>query len=180
MEKENKSKQKFEDFTIHPEVQALLVDQISAELYNKLLYEHFANYFALQGYVELERYYRQRANEEETHYQWIKKFLSDNDCVYDHPGVDDIEEPINNMILPFEITVDAENETTELIYKIVEKALAVKDFISYQWLMSDSTTTGCLVKEQMEEMAVSRQALAIASSEDPWLIKASAIHNLLL
>lgn len=175
----NKKEQKFDKYVIHPDVQNLLIEQLSAELYNKLLYEHFANYFALEGYGDLERYYRHRANEEETHYQWIKKFLSDNDCEYDHPGVNDVEETIDNIVTPFELTVDVENETTELIYKIVEKTQEVKDFITYQWLMSDNESTGCLVKEQAEEMSVSRQALTLAQSEDSWILKAKAINSLL-
>lgn len=177
--KENKKEQRFDDYVIHPDVQNLLVDQLSAELYNKFLYEHFANYFALQGFSDLERYYRKRADEEETHYQWIKKFLADNDCCYQHPGANDVEEMIEDMIDPFEMTVDAENETTELIYKIVDKALETKDHITYQWLMSDSETSGCLVKEQAEEMSVSRQALDLANGDDSWIVKAAAINKLL-
>jgi ferritin len=175
--KENSKDLKFGDYTVHPEVQKLLVEQLSNELYNKLLYESFANYFSLEGLSELERYYRDRANEEELHYQWIKKFLAENDCEYEHPGVNDISEAPKDRIEPFEMTLDAEIETTEDIYRIVEKAQECKDHITYQWLMSDDTTNGALVKEQMEELSTSRQALDLASGNDSWIVKAEAIYK---
>lgn len=175
--KEGNKESKFGDYVVHPEVQKLLVNQLSNELYNKLMYESFASFFALKGFSELERYYKDRAKEEELHYQWIKNFLTTNDCDFEHPGVDDVDEDVKELVDPFEITLDAEIETTEDIYKIVDKALECKDYITYQWLMSDDEVNGALVKEQMEEMATSRQALDIANSDAPWIIKAESIYK---
>lgn len=167
-------------FSIPKSVQDLLVKQLAHELYNKFLYESFANFYNLKGLVVLEKYYRARANEEEHHYQWIKNYLAENDCEYQHPTPDEISEKWenNDLIKPFELTVEKENETTEQIYAIVDEAIKEKDYITLQWLMSDNAETGCLVKEQLEEMTLSRTVLDIAKMEGSWLRKEKSIMNI--
>lgn len=177
--KENKeTKTDLWSCSIHPSVGNMLVDQLSNELYNKLLYESFANFFAEKGFSLLETYYRKRASEEELHYQWIKHFLSENDYSYSHPGVDDVEETPKNLIDPFRMTLEAEVETTEQINAILDKAEEVKDRVTQQWLLSDSEASGCLIKEQAEEMNISRAILTIAENEENnWFNKEQAIFR---
>lgn len=173
-----KSENTLHKCSINSTVGKLLVEQLSNELYNKLLYEDFANYYASNGLVLLERYYRGRANEEEQHYQWIKKFLNDNDYKYSHPEVNAPAEKYENLEDPFKLTVDVEVETTEDIYTIYETAVAEKDWITAQWLMSDDSSLGNLIKEQAEEMNLSRTALEIAQMDTGWPNKERTIWQL--
>lgn len=163
---------------IHPEVGQLLVEQMANELYNKMLYEEFASFYAEHGLVHLEKYFHSRAEEEEEHYQWIKKFLTDSDYTYSHPEVDKIIENYKDLKEPFQISMDVEVTTTEDIYAIYDRAVEEKDWITVQWLMSDDSTYGNLIKEQAEEMSLSRTVLEIAEMEDGWLNKERAIANI--
>lgn len=162
---------------IHPEVGQLLVEQMANELYNKMLYEEFASFYAEHGLVHLENYFHLRAEEEENHYQWIKTFLTNSDYTYSHPEVDKLSEEYKELKDPFQISLDVEIETTEDIYDIYDKAVEEKDWITVQWLMSDDSTYGNLIKEQAEEMSLSRTVLEIANMEDSWLTKERAIMN---
>ena len=76
---------------------------------------------------------------------------------------------------PFELTINAEEETTKSIYAIVDLAKKEDDWITLAWLMQNDSTTGALVLEQSEELDISETAYAIACQDDSWLQKEKAI-----
>lgn len=162
------------DCTIHPELQKMLVEQMAHELRNHNLYETFSEYYNKMGLKKLYTYYSNRAQEEYTHYTWCKKFADESDMCYTVPSVDPITEKWEDVIKPFEITVDVEIETTEMIYDMADKARELGDHIFLQWLYRD----GLLVAEQSEEMSISRKALAIMKQDDSILSKQDAIEQL--
>lgn len=152
-----------------------LINQIQHELYNHNLYSGFASYFQANGLPQLCNYYKGRANEEFVHHKWIVDYLKENHVEFKYPNVPEITEEYNDFITPFELTLKQEIETTNMIYEIVELAQKEKDWMTFQWLMRDSSPN--LVAEQIEEESISRTALYIAEQDDSWLAKSDAINN---
>jgi len=155
----------------------LLVRQLQHELYNHNLYRSFANFFGRQGLQILEQYYIERAEEEKHHHNWIYQYLSDCDAPLVYPDVPCIKEKWEDNVEPFELTVNAEIETTALIHEMVEYAMETKDWATFNWLNGDDDETGRLVAEQIEEEAISRTALDIACTDATWLRKEKSIMN---
>jgi ferritin len=107
---------------------------LSRELYNHILYLSIANYFALEGIVDLEKYYRKRADEEHVHFMWIFDYLTYQDYDFMVPQVPTIKESIDKDEDAFIITIIKEIETTDYIDKIYELAQNEKDNLTRQWL----------------------------------------------
>lgn len=152
----------------------LLVNQLSHELKNFNLYSSFANYFSLEGIVDLEEYYTKRAAEEKNHHDWILSYLHDADyrVKYAITPVNE-EQSVDSWLVPFQATVDREIETTQMLYTIYESAVSEKDFMTASWLYEK------LIKEQIEEESISRMAISIIEMEGDIFNKAEAILNLL-
>ena len=160
--------------SIHPELQKMLVEQMSHELYNHNLYTSFANFYAINGLDKFSKYYSARAQEEYNHYLWCVNFANECCMQYTTPSIDAISEKWDNFIKPFELTVDVEIETTEMIYDMADKAREIGDYIFFQWL----NKPGLLIDEQNEEMSLSRKAYEIMQLDDSILAKQDAIENL--
>lgn len=150
-----------------------LVDQIHHELYNHNLYKTFANFFLVEGLMKLHQYYVARANEELVHHNWIVDYLNANHIEFKYPAIPEISESFDDYITPFELTLEKEIETTNLINVMVELALKEKDWLTFNWLMKDNGAK--LVAEQREEESISRTALNIANQDDSWISKEAAI-----
>lgn len=153
----------------------MLVKQLGCEIANHNLYKTFANYFATEGLTKLEEYYNGRAAEELVHSEWIHKYLTTNDAIFQYPPIPAINIEVESRITPFEATVDKEIETTLGINRIVDQAIKEGDWATFQWLNGSSPEEGMLVKEQVEEEATSRTALDIAKEEGSWLRKEKSI-----
>lgn len=153
----------------------LLIRQLQHELYNHNLYRTFANWYGTKGLVVLEQYYKLRANEEKHHHDWIADYLNDCDAVYTYPEVPKITEIFEDLITPFELTVNKEIETTNLIYEIVNLAQEEKDWMTWSWLMNSDPSKSMLLMEQLEEETLSRTVLDIAKQESSWLRKEKSI-----
>ena len=160
---------------ISDNIKKLLEKQMAHELQNFNIYLTYAGYFARQGYVKLEEYYRKRAAEEHNHFKWCYDYLVEADADFICPAVEAIPESYlpKTMLDPFEKTVDVEIATTQLIYAIKEAAMTEKDYMTSSWLSEH------LIKEQVEEENTSRMAQSIAEQEDSWLEKAEEIYDLL-
>lgn len=158
---------------ISPELSLLLIKQLAHELKNYNLYLSFANFFGNEGITDLESYYRKRASEELLHHQWIMDYLTDADVQFVYPSIDKNTEVISDYITPFKQTVDREIQTTEMIYKIHEAAMAEKDFMTVSWLSEK------LIREQIEEENTSRAALDIMEQDSDLYLRAERVHDLL-
>lgn len=163
--------------TLSKEIQALLLRQLKHELQNHNDYMTFANYFGTRGFVVLEEYYKQRADEEYLHHSWIRKYLNENDAEYVYPALDQFNKEITDMVTPFRLTVDIEIETTKLINEIVDQAAIEGDWATFNWLNGHDKETGMLVNEQVEEESISRTIRDIAEMDGSWLRKEKSIMN---
>lgn len=152
----------------------ILVKQISHELHNYTLYKTFANYFANSGLNLLKEYYDGRADEELLHHKWIADYLSERGVFFKYPTIDEVHEEFNDHLDVFKLTVDVEEDTTELIYKIVDLAHKENDYLTLGWLMQNGNGAK-LVLEQSEELDISNLALEIASQDGSWFEKERAI-----
>lgn len=161
--------------TISDSVGDLLVKQIAHELFNHNLYRTFANFFALEGIVSLEKYYIARAEEELVHHRWIVDRLNEADYDFMYPAVEAVTEKFEDIVDPFKLTVLKEIETTELINKIADEAFKECDWQTLTWLQLK------LIPEQHEEETISRTALDIIAKKDDCSIyeKAEEVYELL-
>lgn len=161
--------------TISDSVGDLLVKQIAHELFNHNLYRTFANFFALEGIVSLEKYYIARAEEELVHHRWIVDRLNEADYDFMYPAVESVTEKFEDIVDPFKLTVLKEIETTELIDKIADVAFKESDWQTLTWLQLK------LIPEQHEEETTSRTALDIIAKKDDCSIyeKAEEVYKLL-
>lgn len=151
----------------------LLVKQVAHELKNYTLYMSFANFFSVEGIEDLEKYYLKRASEELHHAEWIMNYLSQGDYKFTVPAVDFNAEKFEDYVTPFKQTVDREIQTTQLIYRIYEIAVAEKDIMTQSWLYEK------LIKEQIEEENTSRMAVTIIEEQSDIYIRAEKIYDLL-
>lgn len=163
--------------TLSKEIQELLLRQLKHELQNHNIYMNFANYFGVRGFMVLEEYYKQRADEEYLHHSWIRKYLNENDAEYIYPTIDQFDKKIDDMVTPFRLTVDLEIETTQMINEIVDRAAEEGDWATFNWLNGHDKETGMLVNEQVEEESISRTVCDIAETEGSWLRKEKSIMN---
>lgn len=154
------------------EVSDLLLIQLGHEMENYLLYNTFANYFALQSIPALEEYYYKRAEEEKAHHDWILHYLGDADCVVKYPKLN-TDITVESLIFPFVFTINKEIETTQMIYKIAELALSEKDYMTWTWLNKH------LIPEQIEEENISRLARQIMELDADLLEKSEKVLDLL-
>lgn len=152
----------------------LLIRQISHELHNYTLYKTFANYFGSEGLNLLKEYYLGRADEELLHHNWIVDYLDERGVFFKYPAVLEVNEEFDEYIDVFELTVAVEEETTKMIYEIVDLANKDHDYLALSWLMQNGNGAK-LVQEQTEELAISNLALSIASQDGSWLEKERAI-----
>ena len=152
----------------------LLIKQISHELHNYTLYKTFANYFGSEGLNLLKEYYIGRADEELLHHNWIVDYLDERGVFFKYPAVPEVNEEFNERIDVFELTVAVEEETTKMIYEIVDLANKEHDYLTLSWLMQNGNGAK-LVQEQTEELAISNLALDIASQDGSWFEKERAI-----
>lgn len=155
------------------EISKLLIEQLAHELKNYNLYRTFANYFSVEGILDLEDYYLKRADEELLHHNWISTYLSEADVKFMYPVIPENTEKFNDYVSPFKLTVDREIQTTQMIYKIYEASLLEKDFMTTAWLLEK------LIKEQVEEENVSRMAVTIIEETSDIFLRAKKIKKLL-
>lgn len=151
----------------------LLIKQVGHELHNYTLYKTLANYFGTNGLNLLKEYYLGRADEELLHHQWIVDYLDERGIFFKYPGISEVTEEFDEYLDAFELTLVVEEETTKMIYEIVDLAKKEDDYLTLCWLMQ--STGSQLLKEQAEEIAISELALDIASHEGSWFEKERAI-----
>lgn len=162
------------DQLINEKITKLLVEQLAHELMNYNLYKTFANYYGVEGIIQLENYYHERAHEEYTHHDWIYHFLTEADIKFVYPSIPSNNvSKIDNFVKPFELTVVREIETTNLIYKIHDACVQEGDIMTASWLYEK------LIKEQIEEENTSRAALAIMRQDADIFERAKRVYSLL-
>lgn len=143
------------------------------EMKNYKLYKIFQNYFDLEGLCKLAIYYSKRADEEMAHHNWIYSYLTDADSPTNYLVDENSDIKITSILEPFTLTVAREIETTQMLYKIYETAIASKDYMTASWLSKQ------LIAEQIEEENTSRMAQTIMENEGDIFIKAEEVLDLL-
>jgi ferritin len=140
---------------------------------NYKLYKEFQSFFELQGLLKLSEYYAKRADEEMAHHNWIYSYLVDADIAVNYVADENSEPKVTTVLEPFIQTVKREIETTQMLYKIYETALACKDYMTASWLFKQ------LIAEQIEEENTSRMAQTIMENDGDIFIKSEEVLSLL-
>lgn len=127
------------------EMIAKLTEQIGHELENSQIYEYCADYLSVNGLNNLSQYMSNWANEEKTHAQLFRKFLTDLDI---HPIRVEINQ-VNFQIIDVKTIADKIMEREVLTTKKISEELSLsysdEDGISTEFLLS-------MQKEQREEL----------------------------
>lgn len=152
-----------------------MIKQVAHELKNHNLYKSFANHFSVEGITDLEEFFNKRAQEEYNHHQWLYDHLSEADVKFTYPVVEANTEKITALdyLSPFVQTIDREILTTQMLYAIYDAANIEKDFMTTSWLYDQ------LIKEQIEEEALSRMSLKIMQEDSDIFIRAEHVLALL-
>jgi ferritin len=150
-----------------------MVKQVAHELKNYNLYKSYANYFGIEGIVDLEKYYQKRATEEYHHHEWLVDYLSEADFKFTYPVIEQNTEKFSSYTDPFLQTMDREIMTTEMIYAIYKQCQIEGDYMTCSWLYEK------LIKEQIEEENVTRMARTIMEESADIFIRAKQVLNLL-
>lgn len=159
---------------ISKELATVLLTQLAHELKNYNLYMSFANYFSTEALIDLECYYKHRADEELQHHKWIMDYLSEADIKFTYPAIEENVESFFDYDTPFVQTVEREILTTKMIYDIYAQAEIDKDYMTCSWLYK------LLIPEQIEEENISRMARKIMEEEHPDIfIKAKKVLELI-
>lgn len=151
----------------------LLVKQLAHELKNYNLYKQFANYFKVEAIDALGEYFEKRASEELNHHNWILDYLTNGDVQFSYPAIEANGVTVKSYLEPFQLTVEREIETTQMLYTLYEAAKAEKDYMTAIWLERP------LILEQIEEENTSRAALEIMEEDANLFTKAGKILDLL-
>ena len=151
----------------------LLVKQLAHELKNYHLYLSFANYFGVEGISDLEEFFIKRSDEEKSHHEWIKTYLTDSNYKFIYPQIEANTVKIENHMDPFLASIDREILTTNMIYTIYEKAISEKDYMTASWLYEK------LIKEQIEEENLVKTCRDIMEQDANIFVKADKILDLL-
>lgn len=163
--------------SISEEVKTMLVAQLQAELTNYALYNSFAVWFETKGLDDLGKYYRARADEELVHHKWIMDYLSDCDADFNYPNIPNIDVDINDAVMPFELTVEREIETTGGINRIANQACKEGDWGTIAFL-NGNYSDGKLIPEQIEEESISRTALDIMRMDASILRRQKEVYDM--
>lgn len=161
--------------TLSDKMIKMLVKQINHELFNKHVYQTFANYYNINHLPKLCKYYKMRAEEEQHHANWIIKYLNDCDANFSMPKVGEVNIVIKDLEQPFDLTVDLEIYTTQCINEIAVQSLQEVDLTTFNWLNHDSDEAGKLIMEQREEETTSRIIAGLAHQDTDWLTKQDSI-----
>lgn len=158
---------------VSPAVGDLLVKQVAHELRNHSLYKSIANFFSVEAIVDLEEFFNKQADGENGHHNEIMSYLSDADYKFSYPTVLATTEPINDYIAVFEVALEREILTTQMLYAIYEQAMSEKDYMTAIWLLNG------LIKEQIEEENTSRMAISIMNQDADIFVRAEKVLELL-
>ena len=129
---------------INKEVAKMLVKQINLELHSGYLYMEFANFYEEKNLPGFAHWYVVQAGEEYEHAMKIRKFLLDANEKVTFSALADTDKGFKTPKDPLVAGLKHEQFITASIYAILEKAIAVKDHLTVEFLQ-------WFVKEQGEE-----------------------------
>lgn len=122
----------------------LLNEQIMKELYSAYLYLDMANYYSDEGLDGFENWFYIQAQEERDHAMLIRTYLLNNDEKVKLLPIEAPQGGYKDFGVPLQMAYEHEQSVTASIHNIYEKATAVNDFRTVEFL-------NWFVKEQGEE-----------------------------
>ncbi|MBE5969408.1 MAG: ferritin [Lachnospiraceae bacterium] len=129
---------------LNADVAKLLNEQITKELYSGYLYLDFSNFYDEKGLDGFKNYFYIQAQEERDHAMLMLQYLQQNGAHVTLEAIDKPDKELVNLDDPLKLALEHEIYVTGTINNIYDKAYAVKDFRTMQFL-------DWFVKEQAEE-----------------------------
>lgn len=129
---------------LNQEVEKLLNEQITKELYSAYLYMDMANYYSDQSLNGFEHWFFVQMQEERDHALLFRQYILNNQGVVKLAAIDAPDKVYENFRDPLTMAYEHEQLVTASINNIYEAAYKVKDFRTMQFL-------DWFIKEQGEE-----------------------------
>ena len=130
--------------SLHPEIIALLNEQVAKEAHASSIYLAMASWCEVNGYTRSAEFFYEHAVEERDHMMKIFRFLNENGARAYAPEVGKVAQDFKSLLEVFQKTLDHEIEVTKSIFAIFKKAREEGDYASENFLQ-------WFVEEQLEE-----------------------------
>ena len=126
-------------------LESMLNNQIAHELTNSKKYRVVCSWLRYEGYEGLASYFDKWSKEEDDHARWILSYIVDRNGCVDIPTTESVNMDFKSLIQVAEYVLSTEQETTSLLYKIMEQAKMENCYMSQDFLLTK------MIHEQIEE-----------------------------
>ncbi len=134
-------------------MEAALNKQVNAELWSAYLYLSMSYDMDDKGFCGMAAWFAQQAKEEFEHATKFMEFIGEMDGKVKLMPIDEVRQEWNSPKDAFEDTLLHEKKVTEMIHKLMDLAIELKDYASQSMLK-------WFVDEQVEEEDTARKYLA--------------------
>lgn len=138
---------------LNAKMEAALNKQVNAELWSAYLYLSMSYDLGDKGFKGMQKWFEAQAKEEFEHAEKIASHITAMDGKVKLTAIDEVRQEWNSPKDAFEDTLLHEKKVTEMIHKLYEEALSLKDYATsgmLQWF----------IKEQIEEEETARDIIA--------------------
>ena len=137
---------------INPQIVTALNEQVNAELWSGYMYLSISYDMSSKGFHGVSNWFAAQAHEEFEHAIRIAKYIVSRDAKVLMKPIAEVSQEWNSPVEAFEYTLSHEQEVTESIHKLMDKAIEVKDYETQSMLK-------WFIDEQVEEENTTRQLL---------------------
>lgn len=125
-------------------IEKVLNEQITAELWSSNLYLSMSFYMAKEGYMGFAAWLKAQSNEEKAHAESFADYLISRGGTAKIDQINVVPQGWGSVLEVFEHVYEHECHVSEMINKIMERAIEEKDYASQDFVMT-------FVREQVEE-----------------------------
>ncbi|MBR1673164.1 MAG: ferritin [Fretibacterium sp.] len=156
---------------ISKEMTAAINDQIKAEYDSAYIYLGMSAWFESEGLSGMAHWMRKQYGEEIEHTEKFIKYLYERGARVIIPGVDKPKESYASALEVFQTAYKHEQYVTERIYKLVDQALAEKDYATQsmlKWYVDEQVeeeSSAEAIVSKLECLGDSKQALYMLDKE---------------
>lgn len=127
-------------------IEAIINEQITAELWSSNLYLSMSFYMAKEGYMGFSKWLKDQSNEEKEHAESFADYLVTRGGTAKIDQINVVPQGWGSVLEVFEHVYEHECHVSDMINKIMDKAVEEKDYPTQDFVMT-------FVREQVEEEA---------------------------
>lgn len=127
-------------------IEAIINEQITAELWSSNLYLSMSFYMAKEGYMGFSKWLKDQSKEEKEHAESFADYLVTRGGTAKIDQINVVPQGWGSVLEVFEHVYEHECHVSDMINKIMDKAIEEKDYPTQDFVMT-------FVREQVEEEA---------------------------